>query len=362
MKVVIAGGGSAGHVNPALALGRALEGSTIVFVGTERGSEANLVPRAGFSLELVNVRGFDRARPLSFFAVALTALGAIRASLSLLRRFSPDVVVGMGGYVALPVCVAAALARIPIVIHEQNSGFGLTNRVCRRLAKRVAVSFEETLAQAGRKGINTGNPVLPEIADMDHEVERKAALDRFGLDGRRKTLLVFGGSQGAKRINDAVPGLASRWSTKEDRQILHITGSGRAADPPGAGDAGAGLIYRRVDFVERMQEPYGVADLALCRGGATTVAELGAVGLPALVVPYPYHRDKQQERHGLALARAGAARVIPDAETTSERIADEADRIFASDEVLTSMKIAARSFGRPDAAHALAAVVREVAA
>ena len=362
MRVVIAGGGTAGHVNPAIALGHALDGSTVLFVGTERGSEARLLPDAGFSLELIRVRGFDRARPLSFFGVALTALGAVRTSLSIVRRFSPDVVVGMGGYVALPVCVAARMARIPVVIHEQNIVFGLTNRLCKRVAKKVAVSFEETVEQAGRKGINTGNPVLPEIAGMDHDAERKRALDRFGLDEGRKTLLVFGGSQGAKRINDAVPGLAARWSTKNDRQILHILGAARAADSPEVPDGTGGLIYKRVGFVERMQEPYAVADLALCRGGATTVAELGAVGLPALVVPYPYHRDRQQEHLARTLARAGAAEVIPDAETTSERVADEVERIFSSDEALASMKAAARSFGRPDAAHALADVVREVAA
>ena len=362
MRVVIAGGGTAGHVNPALALARALEPADVLFVGTARGSESTLVPRAGIDLELIEVRGFDRARPLAFFRVAATALGAVRAAKKVLRRFSPDVVVGMGGYVALPVCIAARLLRIPVVVHEQNIVFGLTNRLCRRVARRVAVSFEETLTEAGSRGINTGNPVVPEIAHMDQEIERKAAVARFGLDEGRKTLLVFGGSQGAKRINDAVAGLAQRWSAKQDRQILHITGSAQdlSGDAPvGAEDA---LIYQRVSFVERMQEPYAVADLALCRGGATTVAELGAVGLPALIVPYPYHRDKQQERHGHVLENAGAAKVILDSEATTERIATEADRLLGDESTLAAMKVAARAFGRPDAASALAEAVREAAA
>ncbi len=359
--MLIAGGGTAGHVNPALALGRALEGAEVVFVGTERGSEAKLVPAAGLPLENIIVRGFDRAKPWSIFAVAVTALKAVAQARAILRRFQPDVVVGMGGYVALPVCAAARLARVPIVIHEQNIVFGLTNRLCKRVAKRVAVSFEESLAEAGPGGVNTGNPVLPEIAAMDRDLERKNAVAHFSLDPARSTLLVFGGSQGAKRINDAVPGLVSLWAERSDRQILHITGSAQDRVVAMDDQARGTLIYKRVDFVARMQEPYAVADLALCRGGATTVAELGAVGLPALIVPYPYHRDKQQERHGLALQKAGAARLIEDAETTPERVAAEVDDLFDTEGRLDDMKSAARSFGRPDAAQALARVVREVA-
>ena len=361
MKVVIAGGGTAGHVNPAIALGRALGDATVTFIGTHSGAEARLVPAAGFSFETIEVEGFDRSRPLSLFKVGATAVGAVGTARKLLRRLDPDVVVGMGGYVALPVVLAARLSRLPVVIHEQNSVFGLTNRICRRIARRVAVSFEETLKEAGPRAVRTGNPVLPELAQMDKDAEKAAAIARFDLDKGRKTLLVFGGSQGARRINQAVPGLVSLWSDKDDRQILHITGSSAASQAEDSSDPSR-LVYRRVGYVERMQEPYAVADLALVRGGATTVAELGAVGLPALVVPYPYHRDKQQELHGRALERAGAAKVILDEETTPERVAREADAILGDDGLLSQMKKAALSAGHPDAADALAAVVREVAA
>lgn len=361
MKIVIAGGGTAGHVNPAIALGRALNDDSVTFIGTEKGAEARLVPAAGFSFETIEVRGFDRSRPLSIFGVGTTAARAIRTARRILKRLSPDVVVGMGGYVALPVVAAARLSGIPIVIHEQNSVFGLTNRISKRFARRVAVSFEETLEEAGRNGIKTGNPVLPELANMNRERERKSAIDRFDLDAGRKTLLVFGGSQGARRINQAVPGLVSLWSDKTDRQILHITGSSAAAQAEKE-ELNGNLLYRKVDFADRMQEPYAVADLAVVRGGATTVAELGVVGLPALVIPYPYHRDKQQERHGRALERLGAARVIPDAETTPERIASEAEAILGDEQCLKNMADAARSAGAPGAADALADVVRGAAA
>lgn len=359
MKVVISGGGTVGHVNPAVALGRALEGDDVVFIGTPRGVEASLVPPAGFRFETIDVRGFDRAKPASIVRVAATALKATGRARRLLRAISPDVVVGMGGYVALPVCFAARSLRLPLVLHEQNIVFGLTNRVCKRFARRVAVSFEATLEGAGRRGVNTGNPVLPEIAEMDLDFERKKGIDRFDLDPERRTVLVFGGSQGAQRINGLVPNLVQLWRDKGDRQIVHITGRAQPAAQPGERSR---LIYRTASFVENMGEMYAVADIALCRGGATTVAELAAVGLPSVIVPYPFHRDKQQELHGRALERVGAARVLMDRDATALAVDEIAGPLLEDPTRLDAMRAAAKSFGRPDAARRLAEVVREVAA
>jgi UDP-N-acetylglucosamine--N-acetylmuramyl-(pentapeptide) pyrophosphoryl-undecaprenol N-acetylglucosamine transferase len=363
MKVVIAGGGTAGHVNPAIALAKALNGHETTFIGTLSGAEAALAPAAGFPLEPIDVRGFDRARPLSLPTAGARALGAIAAARKILKRISPAVVVGMGGYVALPVCLAARSMRVPVVLHEQNIVFGLTNRICKRFAKRVAVSFEETLALAGSRGVNTGNPVVPEIASMDIDRERKSGLERFDLDEARRTLLVFGGSQGARRINEAAIGLVRIWADKKDRQVVHISGASEATQVEGeAGTSAGSLVFRSVGFVDRMAEAYAVADLALCRGGATTVAELGAVGLPALVVPYPFHRDRQQELHGKALERVGAAIVVVDSEATPEHLADAIDPLFSDAAKLEAMRKAAEAFGRPDAADRLASVVEEAAA
>jgi UDP-N-acetylglucosamine--N-acetylmuramyl-(pentapeptide) pyrophosphoryl-undecaprenol N-acetylglucosamine transferase len=363
VKVVIAGGGTAGHVNPAIALGRALAGHETTFVGTTTGAEAALVPAVGFPLEPIDVRGFDRARPLSIFSTGARAVGAFAAARKILKRIRPAVVVGMGGYVALPVCLAARTMRIPVVLHEQNIVFGLTNRICKRFARRVAVSFEETLTDAGPEGVNTGNPVVPEIAAMDVEAARKAGLDRFELDPSRRTVLVFGGSQGARRINEAAVKLHRLWEGKDDRQIVHITGASRATQVVDEeGSSGGPLIFRSVGFVDRMAEAYAVADLAVARGGATTVAELGAVGLPAVIVPYPHHRDRQQELHGRALERAGAAVVVPDDQASGERLAEVVDPLLSEPEKLSAMKKAARKVGRPDAAERLARVVEEAAA
>ena len=362
MRVVISGGGTAGHVNPAVALASALEGDDVLFVGTRSGAEARAVPAAGLAFETIEVRGFDRSRPATLATVAPGALRAVFQARRILERFAPDVVVGMGGYVAMPVCVAARSRRIPVVVHEQNIVLGLTNRLCRRFARRVAVSFEQTLADAGPRGVDTGNPVLPAIAGMDRDAERKRGLERHELDPGRRTLLVFGGSQGARSINEVVPGLVALWSERTDLQILHVSGRAnedviRRVDAP----AGEGLIYRGTPFLERMAEAYAVADVALCRGGATTIAELGAVGLPALIVPYPFHRDEQQLRHAESMQEAGAAVVILDAGLTDERVAAEADALFTNAERLAAMTAAARSFGRPDAAVRLASVVREAA-
>jgi UDP-N-acetylglucosamine--N-acetylmuramyl-(pentapeptide) pyrophosphoryl-undecaprenol N-acetylglucosamine transferase len=365
MRVVIAGGGTAGHVNPALALARALDGDEVTYVGTENGAEAQLVPQAGLPLETIEVRGFDRSRLASLPATGWIALKAVAKARSLLKRLRPDVVVGMGGYVSLPVCVAAASLRIPVVLHEQNIVLGLANRFCKPLARRIGVSFEDTLGAVGDKGVFVGNPVSPEIAEADRDAERQKGLDRFGLDPERKTLLVFGGSLGARRINDASLGLAKVWRDRSDRQVVHILGRGAYTDLSDAERAqlneGA-LLYKTEDFVDRMVEAYAVADLALSRGGASTLAELALFGLPAIVVPYPHHRDRQQEKHARVFERAGAAVVLDDASTSPERVAEEVDRLLDDEIALKRMSDAASGLARPNAARDLAGVVHEVAA
>jgi UDP-N-acetylglucosamine--N-acetylmuramyl-(pentapeptide) pyrophosphoryl-undecaprenol N-acetylglucosamine transferase len=353
MKVVIAGGGTAGHVNPAIAVAHSLRASAdVTFVGTQAGAESRLVPAAGFPLEFVEVRGFDRARPLSIVPTGVRAAGAVVSARRTLGRERPDVTLGMGGYVSLPVCTAAKLLGVPVVIHEQNIVLGLANRVVKPFARAVAVSFQETLRRAGRKAVFTGNPVLPHIVDADMEAERAQGLERFELDARRKTLLVFGGSQGAARINDAAQELARLWTQRSDVQILHVTGGTQVA----ASSSGR-LIYRVVPRIERMVEAYALADLALCRGGATTVSELAVTGVPAIIVPYPYHRDHQQERHARVLEAEGAARVLLDHEATGHKVGDVAAELLDDAESLGKMRAAALAFARPDAAERLASVV-----
>ncbi|MEA2461347.1 MAG: UDP-N-acetylglucosamine--N-acetylmuramyl-(pentapeptide) pyrophosphoryl-undecaprenol [Actinomycetota bacterium] len=362
MKVVIAGGGTAGHVNPALALARALGSDDVQFMGTSTGAEARLVPDSGYRLHEIEVRGFDRSRPLSIFGTGAKAATAFVAARRKLRDIGPDVVVGMGGYVSLPASVGARLLGIPVVLHEQNIVLGLANRVSRPFAAAIGVSFEETLQEAGPRATFTGNPVSPDLVTCDLGEARRSGLTRWDLDPEKRTLLVFGGSQGARSINDAAVGLAGAWDGATDLQVLHITGRAAYEDVSKRVEAAhSKLVYRVADYVSPMGEAYAVADLALCRGGATTVAELGVVGLPAIIVPYPHHRDRQQERHGRVLERAGAARVIDDGDATPQRIAAEVSAILREPSVVKEMSAAAKEMGRPDAADRLAELVRKAA-
>jgi UDP-N-acetylglucosamine--N-acetylmuramyl-(pentapeptide) pyrophosphoryl-undecaprenol N-acetylglucosamine transferase len=234
--------------------------------------------------------------------------------------------------------------------------------VCKPFARRVAVSFRETETSVGSKAVLTGNPVLPEIAHTDREVDRRAGLARFALQEGRTTILVTGGSLGARRINEAAIRLADRWAGRGDLQILHITG--RTHHEAIAAGVGSGedrkLIYRTVEFVDRMAEAYAVADLAVCRGGASTVAEVSVVGLPSIIVPYPYHRDHQQELHGRALERAGGAVVLPDGDVNGDSLGALVEAITGDEQRLEEMRSGARSFGRPAAAEDLAAVVEGI--
>jgi UDP-N-acetylglucosamine--N-acetylmuramyl-(pentapeptide) pyrophosphoryl-undecaprenol N-acetylglucosamine transferase len=364
LRVFIAGGGTAGHVNPAIALAHALQPDEAVFIGTARGAEARLVPTAGFTLRSIVVAGFDRAKPWMLPQTGARAARAVFQARSILADGRADVLVGMGGYVSLPSVVAARSLSIPVVLHEQNIVFGLAHKVSKPLADRIAVSFEDTLATAGAKGVYVGNPVGPALTGLLRHERRAEALARFGLDPARKTLLVFGGSQGARRINEAASGLLEVWSQRSDLQVLHITGSsayGQIAARAASATGGA-FIYRVVEFVQDMADAYSAADLALCRGGATTFAELAVVGLPAVIVPYPHHRDRQQERQGRVAERAGAAVVLDDVATNTRSVAEVAGDLLADDAKLSSMSSCFRSLARADAAEHLSRVVREVAA
>lgn len=363
MRVLIAGGGTAGHVNPAIALAEALDGD-VLFLGTRRGVESRIVPEAGHELHEIEVRGFDRSRPWQLPVVGIKALGAVAQARRAIKSFGPSCVVGMGGYVSLPAVLGARSAGVPVVLHEQNAVLGLAHRVSKPLARRVAVSFEETLEQTGSKGVLTGNPVLGDLARLDRSAARTAGIARFELDTGRKTLLVFGGSLGARSVNDAAAGLAQAWRDRDDLQVVHITGSkdfGRVNETVQRAGEGP-LIYRVREYVSEMAEAYAAADLALCRGGATTVAELCLVGLPSIIVPYPHHRDRQQERHGRSLERAGAAQVLLDVDASTETVAAAAESLLSDADRLQTMTTAALELARPDAAQRLADVVREVGA
>jgi undecaprenyldiphospho-muramoylpentapeptide beta-N-acetylglucosaminyltransferase len=356
---VIAGGGTGGHVTPAIAVAQALvarghPAASIRFVGSSRGVEARLVPAAGFTVTLLPGRGIQRRlTPANLTAVAGILLGVVRAVV-LLARLRPAVVLSVGGYASVPCVLAAAILRVPLVLAEQNARPGAANRLAARVARAAAVAFPATPLP---RAVVTGNPVRPEVRACDRSpAGRAAARAALGLPEGRRVVLVFGGSLGARRINDAVVGALLRWASRCDLAVRHVTGPRdyervRAAAPA---LPARGLVWSPVAFEERMGLALAAADLAVCRAGASTIAELAAAGVPAVLVPFPAAAGDHQTHNARAVAAAGGAVVVPDAECTPERLAHEVDALLADEPRLAAMGEAVRRLDRPDAAERVA--------
>ncbi|HSO94453.1 MAG TPA: undecaprenyldiphospho-muramoylpentapeptide beta-N-acetylglucosaminyltransferase [Acidimicrobiia bacterium] len=357
---VVTGGGTGGHVYPALAVADELirhghPPDEIRFVGARRGIEAVAVPAAGFEVEVLPGRGFRRRATLAaardnLLAVA-DAARAVVAARRILRRTRPRVVFGVGGYASLPCIVAARLARVPTVVHEQNAAPGLANRLAVRLGATPAVSLPGTPLPGA---VLTGNPVRRSITDVDRHADRD-----------HPVVLVFGGSLGAGRLNDAALGLFDHWRDRPDLTGVHVTGrrdyaacATRLAALRRPDDQ---LHFELVEYEDHMERQYARATVALTRAGAVTVAELAVVGLPAVLVPLPGAPGDHQTRNADALADAGAAVRVPDADATPARLADELDRLLGDPARLDAMSHAARTLGRPDAAARVAALVEATA-
>lgn len=364
---VITGGGTAGHVLPALAIGKALvdaghDAAGVHFVGSRRGIEARLVPAAGFEVTLLPGRGVTRRLSwASAVAVAGLAVATVRA-FALLLRHRPSVVVSVGGYASLPVSLAAVVLRVPLVVAEQNAVPGAANRWMARFARAAAVSFPGTPLP---RAVVTGNPVRDEVVDIAHDTAARAkARAALGVPEGARFVAAFGGSLGARRINEAVLELAGRWAGRGDIALRHIVGerdwdsiSSRRPEP-----VAGGLLYQLVPYDDHMERVYAAADVAVCRAGASTVAELMVAGLPAVLVPLPGAPGDHQTANARAMASAGAAVLVPDHEATVERLATELDRLLGDGPKLAAMSEAARRAGHPDAARAVAALVESHAA
>ena len=358
---MLAGGGTAGHVEPALALADALRREDpdigITALGTARGLETRLVPARGYDLALVPPVPLPRRPAPELLTVPGRLAGAVRAAAEELRRVRADVLVGFGGYVALPAYLAARRRRVPIVVHEQNARPGLANRIGARLTRHVAVSFPGTPLPHARF---VGLPVRQSIAGLDRAAARADARAGFGLQPDRPTLLVFGGSQGARSLNNAAQAAAPRLRAA-GVQVLHATGPKNTVSiGPADGEPG-GPPYVTVPYLERMDLAYAAADLAVCRAGAGTVAECAAVGLPAVYVPLPIGNGEQR-LNARPVVDAGGGVLVADAELTADRLADTVLPILADPARIAGMAAAAARLGRRDADLALAAMTRAAAA
>nr|MDQ3570102.1 UDP-N-acetylglucosamine--N-acetylmuramyl-(pentapeptide) pyrophosphoryl-undecaprenol N-acetylglucosamine transferase [Actinomycetota bacterium] len=341
---VVAGGGTAGHVLPALAAAHALvarghSADDIRFVGSSRGLEARLVPEAGFNITLLPGRGVVRRLSPANVGAVLGLSSAVAQAVRLMARWRPAVVLAVGGYASVPCAMAAALLRVPLVLHDQNAVPGLANRLAGRFARASAVSFEGTPLP---RAVVTGNPVRSEVLAVDRSPGGREAA-RVGLDLPRTgaVVAVFGGSLGARRINEAVAALVEDWAPRVEVTVYHVVGSrdwatrdwgARTRDArgrqPGSGSGPPRAGYRAVQYEQRMPVLLAAADVAVCRAGGTSVAELAAVGLPAVLVPLPSAPGDHQSANAAALVRRGAAVVVPDEELGPGRLLAELEPLL----------------------------------
>jgi UDP-N-acetylglucosamine--N-acetylmuramyl-(pentapeptide) pyrophosphoryl-undecaprenol N-acetylglucosamine transferase len=371
---IIAGGGTAGHVLPGIAVGRALvdrghPASTIHFVGASRGIEADVVPDAGFGITLLPGRGIQRRLTLANVAAAWGLLRALGRAVGLVRRRRPHVVLALGGFASAACSLAAVLWRVPLVVADQNARAGAANRLVARFAEACAVPFPDTDLPRAQV---TGNPVRDAILEVAAHRDVSGARRTLDLPGDRTVLVVFAGSLGSRRINQAVYGAVERWADRADLAVHHVIGARDWEDrPPVARSAPRGpdadaLVYRAVRYEDRMDLVLAAADLAVCRAGGTTVAELAVVGVPSVLVPLPIATRDHQTANAGPLVQAGAAVLVPDDELDADRLVAEVDALVAGREqdgrpVLAAMAEAARSLGRPHAATAVAELVERCA-
>ena len=365
MNVVVTGGGTAGHVFPALAVAHELRnahGASVTFIGARDGQEARLVPDAGFPFVGLRVRSAQsRVSPATIRAVALALRGSgtCRATVA-----AADVVVSIGGFASAPAVVAARRVHRPLVLMEPNSVPGVVNRIAARWADVVATTFESTTRRLPQnvRVIRTGNPIRPEIADvrMDRDRLRMEARAAFDLREGRTTVLVVGGSQGALRLDDVLARSLPALRARADLQILVSTGPAHLDVVDGAVEPDAELLVRAVPFIDRMDRALAIADLVVSRAGAS-VAELAACGLPAILVPYPHATEHHQDANAREVVAAGAARLLLDDELSPSALAAGILDLVDDAQTRTMMGAAAIAWARPDAAARIAALAVEVA-
>jgi len=354
MKVLIAAGGTGGHIYPGIAVAKEImrrdKASEILFVGTARGLETKIVPENGFQLSLINSAGLKNMG----FAGKLKGLAILPRSFfearMLLKKFKPDAVVGAGGYVSGPVLLTASFMRIPTLVMDSNALPGFTNRQLARFVDKAALTFDEALPFFGKKGVVTGNPVRKEF----FEIKTRPSSDEINL-------LVFGGSQGARAINNAMAEALGGLGSYEDRlQITHQTGESDFEKMR--------ELYDRSDFqnadvrlfISNMFYEFEKADLVICRAGATTCAELGAAGKASIMIPLPTAADDHQRRNAEAFQNAGAAEMLLQADLSGENLAKKIVELIESPEAIERMEEAAKKLGRKDAAEATVDLIEEL--
>ncbi|MFI5639473.1 UDP-N-acetylglucosamine--N-acetylmuramyl-(pentapeptide) pyrophosphoryl-undecaprenol N-acetylglucosamine transferase [Streptomyces goshikiensis] len=374
LSVVIGAGGTGGHIYPGLALAEALRaavpGAVVSFIGTERGLETELIPGAGYRLHTVDMIPFDPSLGAKRYLLPAALLRSAHQARSVIRAQGAHAVVGMGGYPSAPAVLGARLAGLPAVIHESNAVPGRANQFAARLTPHVAVAFDRSRAHlsGGERALTTGMPIsaalsgLAELPGPDRVALRAEARYALGVPPGRRLVVFNGGSLGAVRLTRAAVALAGLWQHRDDVQLLIKTGPAVLPETvTELATSGGQRIARAVPYLDRMDLVYAAADLVVCRAGSATIAELAATGVPAVLVPYPYAPGDHQTHNARVLSDAGAGVLLPDAETTAERLAHLIGPLLADPARLSAMAGAADPGPHARAAELLAAEVLRVA-
>ncbi len=367
MNIIVSGGGTGGHIYPAITIIRNIQAKAkdakFLYVGTSKGLESDIVPKEGLPFTTVDIEGFERHLTLDNLRRAGRAAAGVAHAAKVVKVFHPDVVIGTGGYVCGPVLLAASLMHIPTMIQEQNVVPGITNKILSHFVSKIAVGTKEAAPHfPADKVVYTGNPIRQEVMSARREDGAAA----FGFDPAKKTVLVSGGSRGARAINRAMIDILKQAVDHPEVQILHVTGKNEYDDVMNRlKEAGVDLTsvnHLQVrPYLYNMPQAMAMTDLAVFRAGATGLAELTARGIPSILIPYPYAAENHQEHNARALEEAGAARMILNKDLTSKTLGAVLTELLSEDTKLAHMAGVSRSLGKPQAAAEIAELALQLA-
>ncbi|MEG0294656.1 undecaprenyldiphospho-muramoylpentapeptide beta-N-acetylglucosaminyltransferase [Enterococcus sp.] len=362
MKIVLTGGGTGGHIYPALAFINYVKEidptAEFLYIGAQRGLENKILPQTDIPFVALEIQGFKRKLTLDNLKTIQLFMKSVKQAKKLLKEFQPDVVIGTGGYVSGAVMYAAAKLKIPTIIHEQNSVPGVTNKFLARYVDRIGISFEDSASYfPASKTRLVGNPRAQEVRG----IEKSSILEKYHLDPKKKTVLIFAGSQGAKKINDAIIKALPTFA-KKDYQILYSTGERYYEElEESIGMTKDAFVNISIQpYINEMAEVMANCDLLIGRAGASSIAELTSLGLPAILIPSPYVTNDHQTKNAQSLVEVGAVAMITDAELTETNLVAKVDEIMNQPALHEQMAQASKTQGIPDAASRLYALVEEI--
>lgn len=366
MKVVISGGGTGGHIYPAISIAKKIKSTysnaEILYIGTENGMESKLVPKEGLKFKTIRVKGFSRKLSKDTFKSMKELFLGLNDAKNVIKEFSPDIVIGTGGYVCGPIVLIAALKKIPTIIHEQNAFPGVTNKILSKFVNRVAASFEESKSRFknSEKVTITGNPIRQDILKIDKDL----AYSKLGIRKELPFILCFGGSGGQKSLNDNMLKFICKNIQNKDIQIIHITGErfykNFLLQLKKMGIEQLEENIKVVPYFYDMPEALNIADLVVTSGGAITIAELTAVGVPSIIVPKAYTTENHQEYNARALEKVGASIVILEKDLTGDVLMDKINELLNNKEKLKEMSNNSKNIGIVDADERILDIVNEL--